>query len=808
MINVNRVSAVALALLLGAVWPLPAVAQDSQGVGIVTTLSGSATVARPTVPQPLPLKFKDDVFEKDRISTAEKSLVRVLLGGKAIVTVRELSVLTITEDMGRAEINLQSGKIALAVAKQRMKPGESITIRARNAVAAIRGTVVIAEIRTATAQAGQPAQFGGIGTFHVRNGTVEVSPPGGNPFSVGPGQSGDGTGRVWTRTPEEDAALDEGLTTDDRGDLPDDIWQQQQDQANFLGNLIIPDRGNTPGSGPDACVQDPNAEGCKQHQANNNPPSPPFLTPPLSNYVNLLQNPGAENGLSNWDKTGAGFSAPNFGSNDAPINPPAGNKMFLIHTGNGAVVGTINGSTGPYLSTLSQSFAFTGGRVFALGFNSAMVSLEFPTQPTTFNDTFQVTAFDSANNQALLAMESRNTSAFAYATQPFNSNGFSTSVAPHTNVSPYGVTDFRSWAKTWVTTTTDSGTLQFKIFDVGDTIYDSAALIDSVFAYALTPALLVRNGAELITTGPGPLAEWINQPPVAFDSLMVICCQGSANLGGRLLHAKNTDLTVPISILSVVQGGMFKTTSTDSVAFLEGGVHSIGTLVAAFDLSGVNTAVDLTVGYPGVGLALGTDKIMQFPGALFETSGTTVNTRKVMQIDTALVEASAPLIWAHNASNITTSQDAVDLAFRARVTSLSPVVRLDASTLTVANGSAINVAASVLRVTGDLFSLFNGSTLRVLNGTLLNASGGSNVSVSGAFIGFGGTGGNLVSVTNSFCPCSIIGGIPVALVGGAMASQVSIGAGAIRNPGLGLISPNVALIRVFGTATRVTIGGS
>ncbi len=791
MINVNRVSAVALALLLGAVWPLPAAAQDSQGVGVVTTLSGSATVARPTVPQPLPLKFKDDVFEKDRISTAEKSLVRVLLGGKAIVTVRELSVLTITEDMGRAEINLQSGKIALAVAKQRMKPGESITIRARNAVAAIRGTVVIAEIRTATAQAGQPAQFGGIGTFHVRNGTVEVSPPGGNPFSVGPMQSGDGTGRVWTRTPEEDAALDEGLTTDDRGGLPDGLWEQEQDQATFLGNLIIPDRGNTPPPVIDPCAKDPNAEGCKQNPSNQNPTNNvTFQTPPLSNFDKLLKNPGAEDVLSSWNTTGAGFSAPNFGF----LNPPADSKMFLIHTGNGAV--------NNFTSTLSQGFSFTGGRVFALGFNSAMVSNEFPSQPTTFNDTFQVTAIDSAGNQALLAMESRNTAAFAYATQQFNSNGFST------NTNPYGVTDFRSWARTWVTTTTDSGTLQFKIFDVGDNIFDSAALIDSVFAYALTPALLVRNGAQLITTGPGALAEWINQPPVAFDSLMVICCQGSANLGGRLLHAKNTNLSVPVSILSVVQGGMFKTTSTDSVAFLEGGTHSIGTQVAAFDLSGVNTAPDLTVGYPGVGLSLGTDKIMQFPGALFETSGATVNTRKVMQIDTALVEASLPLIWAHNGSNITTSLDAVDLAFRARVTSLSPVVRLDASTLTVANGSAINVAASVLRITGDLFSLINGSTLRVLNGTLLNASGGSSVFVSGAFIGFGGVGGNLISVANSFCPCTLVGGIPVALVGGATAAQVSIGAGAIRNPTLGSITPNVALIRVFGPATRVTIGGT
>jgi hypothetical protein len=135
-------------------------------------------------------------------------------------------------------------------------------------------------------------------------------------------------------------------------------------------------------------------------------------------------------------------------------------------------------------------------------------------------------------------------------------------------------------------------------------------------------------------------------------------------------------------------------------------------------------------------------------------------------------------------------------------------VRLGSSVLTVANGSAINVAASVLRVTGDLFTLLNGSTLSVLNGALLSASGGSSVLVNGALIAFGGSGGNAVSVSNAFCPCTTISEIPVALSGGATAAQVSIGAGAIKNPSLGSVASNGALIRLVGPTTRVTIGGT
>jgi hypothetical protein len=82
------------------------------------------------------------------------------------------------------------------------------------------------------------------------------------------------------------------------------------------------------------------------------------------------------------------------------------------------------------------------------------------------------------------------------------------------------------------------------------------------------------------------------------------------------------------------------------------------------------------------------------------------------------------------------------------------------------------------------------------------------LSVNGSLIGFGGTGGNVVSVTNSLCPCATIGGISVSLTGGALASNVSI-TGAIKNSNLGSLSlaPNAAVIRVDGAATKVTIKG-
>ena len=114
--------------------------------GTVTLVIGSAIVERGTPTEVQPVHFRDPVYLDDSIATEEESFVRVLLGRKALVTVSEMSVLTITEDLHQASINLDSGFIGLSVARKRMDNGEFIEIRTPHAVAAVRGTKVIAEV--------------------------------------------------------------------------------------------------------------------------------------------------------------------------------------------------------------------------------------------------------------------------------------------------------------------------------------------------------------------------------------------------------------------------------------------------------------------------------------------------------------------------------------------------------------------------------------------------------------------------------------------------------------------------------------
>ncbi len=142
--------------------------------GVVTTLEGNVTATRAAAPlEPVALKFKDDVLLQDRITTGEQSLARLLLGGKAVVTVRERSILTIAEAPGRSTIEIESGKFALVVARERMRTGEVIEIRTPNAIAGVRGTVVITEVASVpSATTAQPPRV--VSNFYVLRGSVEA----------------------------------------------------------------------------------------------------------------------------------------------------------------------------------------------------------------------------------------------------------------------------------------------------------------------------------------------------------------------------------------------------------------------------------------------------------------------------------------------------------------------------------------------------------------------------------------------------------------------------------------------------------
>jgi hypothetical protein len=161
--------------------PASAFAQTTKA-GVVTTLEGNVTAVRAVMPQPVLLRFRDDVFLQDRVVTGDQSFARLLLGGKAVISIRERSAVTITEVPGRSTVEIESGKIALSVARDRMVPGEVINVKTPNAVAGVRGTVVVAQV---TYRQGPGGVRQAISDLWVIRGVVEAThiDPAGVPLS-------------------------------------------------------------------------------------------------------------------------------------------------------------------------------------------------------------------------------------------------------------------------------------------------------------------------------------------------------------------------------------------------------------------------------------------------------------------------------------------------------------------------------------------------------------------------------------------------------------------------------------------------
>lgn len=776
--------------------PPGATAQTSDAVGVVTTVDGGATVARPALPSPLALKFKDDVFGRDRIRTQENSLVRVLLGGKAILTVRELSQVTIHEEPNRAVVTMPDGKVVLAVAKQRMRPGESIEIRTPNAVAAVRGSLMSVAF-SAAAGVTQAICASGDCLYGFAGQALAALPPGQGTRNaqVAPATAAEMNAAFNFRAGNPTfTAPEEGFQTA--------LLESQANQATQVAQFVSTGTVN-PLPTTTTVVQNPTTAPINPTTSNPLIPgqipgsSPPGSggdgsTPPPTGNGTLL-NGGFETGsFSSWTAAGAHGVVGALG----PTGPRQGDFMALLHTGVGA---TNNAS-----STLTQSFAVTGGKLYTILASVSFYSNEHPNQSPGFNDFWQIGVRNPGQSVTTTLKRENRSDVFTFLDTSVNTATAPASAAGYTanGPFPYGVTGFRDFSLQWTPTASGVADLSFLVSDVLDTNVDSAILIDSVAVLEDPPLFFVNAGEALRRAGPEPLLR-LTGTPATFDSLLAIGAGGRATLDGPLLRATDSDLTVLFSLLSAFQGGRLETSTREPLAFLSGGTHSIGTIgVPMFDLSGSATAVD-----PETGLTLGTDRPLTHAGALFEAANATVSAHRAVRVDTALLEASAPLVALAGQSTLTTAADAVQLSYQAKVTSLGPLVRLDRSTLVVAAGAALNVGGgSALQVTGDVFSLTNGSALRVLNGTLLSLSSGSVMNVNGALVAFGGTGGNLVSVSNGLCPCTTIGGIPVSLTGGALARNVSI-TGAIKNAGLGSVAANGALIRVDGAGTKLTISG-
>lgn len=162
-----RTARVLPVLLLGAVAGTlmagGAGAEPVKPAGQVTAVSGQVTVTR-TDMTPHLLRFRDALYWRDVVDAHKEGLARVLLGGKATVTIRELSRLELREEKWsegtRYVADLVAGKVRASVARMLMRSGDGMEVWTFNTVASVRGTDFIVETLERPAPA---APFGLLG---------------------------------------------------------------------------------------------------------------------------------------------------------------------------------------------------------------------------------------------------------------------------------------------------------------------------------------------------------------------------------------------------------------------------------------------------------------------------------------------------------------------------------------------------------------------------------------------------------------------------------------------------------------------
>ncbi len=209
------------------------------------------------------------------------------------------------------------------------------------------------------------------------------------------------------------------------------------------------------------------------------------------------------------------------------------------------------------------------------------------------------------------------------------------------------------------------------------------------------------------------------------------------------------------------------------------------------------------------------DASIEMGGPLLEATDNSTITfagaGNMIRLDTALMAATAPVINLINSTLMTSPTgdgNGAMYLYRSTVTSRG-AFNLDNSQLTVQNGPLLSLAGgSSMTISGDFATLLNQSTLTVLNGPLIAVNGAgatgtpSTLTVTGALINFGGTGGNKLIIKNALAPTATLSGIPVTK---DPASSITIGPTPIKNLGtLGTVNVTGSLIQTTGGG-RVTI---
>jgi hypothetical protein len=734
-------------LVISLLCPLPTFAQQPQPAGVVTVLEGDVTARRQ--PQTVALKFKDNVFVQDTVVTQEKSLARMLLGGRAVVTVRERSSVTINRVPPTEIITADAGsKFGLAVARERMGQ-DRMEIRTPNAIAGVRGTVVITDVSA-------PRGGGAVTTdFYVLRGSITVqqlNPPG-PPVTVNTLQrasiSGSNPPSTAPIPPEQVGAIVAGLQPASlRGgeNLAQDIIKPQA-LSNAVALVSVLNQG------PEA-LQAPVVPASTTVL-----PTNPTLAPvtPLTNETptELISTttsacPGCVR-VSGASLSVVGTPFQSFSgsvASSSPLELLGFESSVVGHSGSNSFLDVTSGSTlaltGPLVNLIDSTITTTGA---FLEINNGQITSLAPLitlDPSHIiaDDTIVILRGGALNlSDSLLVLLDSTVTSDAHGLDVFN-GGVVTKTGPAPLIDLVGSVP---------------GGAQMSIFEsmisleATPTVRNVMTLEGSLFrsvnaTVTVGNALDILEGAILTkapSTDTSPLFDMTATTFVSDDALVNVWFSPSSAtpstlvLGDApLLKATNSTLSFANNIL-YVETGVFSSTGTGALVDLTNSVVDVGFggLLGAFEFI-IGSSVSLNgplLAMNGGQLSTGAELLFMSgstlsssgAGALFQlTNGASASVALGLADigDGSTLSLAGPLLSLSGGSQLTTSWGLVAVnGSIVNSTTTQPLMLVDNSTL--------SSSVALLQADGTGFT----SPKITLKGPILSATNGSTVSVTDSF---------------------------------------------------------------------------
>jgi len=853
--------------LAASALPVPALAQGMRA-GIVTSLEGAVTAARAVTPQPVALKFKDDIFLQDRVVTGEQSFARLLLGGKAVISIRERSAVTITEIPGRSVVDVESGKIALSVARGRMLPGEVINLKTPNAIAGVRGTVVVAQVTHSLGPGGAPQTLSNLWVIRGLVDAVHTNAQGaplGAPVTLQPQESFNATptgATTGTFTLEQIGTIVEGLQP-----------QRNRDGGSDSQGPARLEAANTTAALLNALVGTTEAE--KQVVLLTGPP-PSILSPdtlPKQTVTSVADV--SSSGPAATAAATSGVGSLGSGDGGAGSVPTSSSPFTLPHVFSGPAPEN-RSETGPVGSFTGLQVDQSPGDDLVRVAPDANVTLLGPLVALTNS---QLTAGD-----AFLSVAGRLASS---SPEPLISLEPTTVTAPGAMVEVVGILELGGalvkdlggtiTAGAGIVAVSEGGTLKGPatggaapqpLLQLTGTAASAGAVLSVVgqgSSVDLAGPLLSMQGGRLALSGRAladvsgggrvssrstlPFVDMIGTELFLPDKTFTVS-GGELEVGGSLLRAENIPSPTEFALVAdqrasvsiggpafdliqttagariVVGGESTLTTSSGPLVRASRSVLVSGTLLPVngetSPISGLQCLISVeseAAGHAGPYLR-GVSGTTQAPltlkdgGALLEARGGAFVDIKgpngnVVRLDAALLDATGPLISLVEAG-LRTGGHAINLANGSKLESRSAeaLVKLEnQARMDVLSGHLVNVSAGRLDVAGDMLRMNTNATLNVLNGVLLDILNGGSVNIRGALVSFRGTNG-VINVTNDLRPTKFIAGIPVFIAQGANVSIAPESLVGLNTNGNTITINNTVLPTGATAATAPGISGS